>query len=92
MVPNWVNQNGRRAIDGFRFASIKKGSVYENLGFKVGDVITEVEGEEVNSPEKALELYNKFQTNSQIQIVVNGKSRTYTVDDDSPAEEVPLTF
>ena len=92
MVPNWVHKNGREVLEGFRFASIKKGSVLEKLGFKKGDVITKVEGEEISSPEKGLELFNKFQTNSQIQIVVNGKSRTYNVDDDAPAEEVLLNF
>ena len=86
MVPNKVTRNGEVFMDGFRFASIKKGSIYEDLGFKIGDVITEVEGEEVNSMEEALELYNKLQTNSRIQIVVNGQQRTYTVEDDAPPE------
>ena len=71
---------------GWRFASIQKGSVYEDLGFKVGDVLTEVEGEEINSADKALELYNQLKTNSRVQIVVNGQSRTYTVDEDAPQE------
>ena len=68
------------------FASIRKGSVYEDLGFKVGDVLKEVEGEEINSAEKALELYNKLKTNSRVQIVVNEEPRTYTVDEDAPSE------
>ena len=86
MVPNKVTRNGEVFMEGFRFASIKKDSIYEDLGFKIGDVITEVEGVEVNSPEKALELYSKFQTNSRIQMVVNGQQRTYTVEDDAPPE------
>ena len=85
MVPNRVTRNGEVFMDGFRFATIKKGSIYEDLGFKVGDVITEVEGEKVNSPEKALELYNRLQTNSRIQVVVNGEQRTYTVEEDAPS-------
>lgn len=87
MVPNSkVGEDGQMYIDGFRFASIKKGSVYEDLGFKVGDVITEVEGEKVDSPDKALELYNKFETSSRVQMLVNGKSRVYTVNENAPIE------
>lgn len=85
MVPNSkVSEDGQMYVDGFRFASIKKGSVYEDLGFKVGDVITEVEGEKVDSPDKALELYNKFETNSRVQMLVNGEPRVYTVEEDAP--------
>lgn len=87
MVPNSkVGEDGQMYIDGFRFASIKKGSVYEDLGFKVGDVITEVEGERVDSPDKALELYNKFETSSRVQMLVNGKPRVYTVDENAPID------
>ena len=87
MVPNSkVGEDGRMYIDGFRFASIKKGSVYEDLGFKEGDVITEVEGEKVDSPDKALELYHKFETSSQVRMLVNGERRVYTVEENAPIE------
>ena len=86
LVPNKVTRDGEVFMEGWRFASIQKGSVYEDLGFKVGDVLTEVEGEEINSADKALELYNQLKTNSRVQIVVNGQSRTYTVDEDAPQE------
>lgn len=87
MVPNSkVGEDGQMYVEGFRFSSIKKGSVYEDLGFKIGDVITEVEGEKINSPERALELYNKFETSSRVQMLVNGESRVYTVDEDAPID------
>lgn len=86
MVPNIIKKGGQEFMHGWRFASIQKGSVYEDLGFKVGDVITEVEGEPVDSAEKALELYNKFQTSSHVEIVVNDQPRTYTVKEDAPID------
>lgn len=87
MVPNSkVGEDGQMYVEGFRFASIKKGSVYEDLGFKIGDVITEVEGEKVDSPDKALELYNKFETSSRVQMLVNGEQRVYTVEEDAPID------
>ena len=65
---------------------LKRGVFYEDLGFKVGDVIKEVEGEKVDSPDKALELYNKFETSSRVQMLVNGESRVYTVEENAPIE------
>ena len=85
MVPNnRINEDGEMSIEGFRFASIKSGSVYEELGFKVGDIISEVEGEKVNSIDKAGELFHRFKTSGRLQMKVNGELRTYTVEEDAP--------
>ena len=66
MVPNTIP--GSDEVEGFRFVSIQPNSIYEKLGFKVGDIIRKVNGEPVNSPTKAMELYNALQTTNRIQI------------------------
>lgn len=81
MVPNIVPGTGGR-VEGFRFVSIQPGSIYEKLGFKPMDVIKEVQGESVNSPTKAMELYNALRTENSIKLKVdrNGRVETMTYD------------
>lgn len=74
MVPNIIPGTGGK-VEGFRFVSIKPGSIYEKLGFKPMDVIKQVNGEAVNSPTKAMELYNALRSESQIQLVVERNGR-----------------
>lgn len=78
MVPNIIPGTGGR-VEGFRFVSIQPGSVYEKLGFKPMDVIKEVQGEPVNSPTKAMELYNALRTQDHIKITINRGGRDETL-------------
>ena len=75
-------------LEGWRFASIDQGSIIEKLGFQPGDVIKEVNGERVDSPEKAIELYEKLKSSSALEILVerDGKEtyREYNVHEDVP--------
>lgn len=82
MVPNIVPGSGGR-VEGFRFVAIQPGSIYEKLGFKPMDVIKKVNGEEVNSPTKAMELYNALKgTESRLQLTVerNGREENFKYD------------
>jgi general secretion pathway protein C len=78
MVPNIVPGTGGQ-VQGFRFVAIQPGSVYEKLGFKPMDVIKKVNGEDVNSPTKAMELYNALKTEGRITLSVerNGRDETF---------------
>ena len=73
MSPN-IRPDGE--VDGFRFVFIKPSSIYTKLGFKPGDIIKTVNGEPVNSPTKALELYNALKTADQIQVGVERSGTT----------------
>lgn len=81
MVPNIIPGSGGQ-VEGFRFVSIQPDSIYEKLGFKPMDIIKEVNGEPVNSPTKAMELYNALRTENRISLVVerNGRPETFTYD------------
>ncbi|OFZ10945.1 MAG: hypothetical protein A2Z20_08835 [Bdellovibrionales bacterium RBG_16_40_8] len=62
-------------VDGFRFVNIQQGSVFEKLGFKIGDMIRSVNGEPVNSPTKAMEMYNLLKTSNSVQLGVDRDGR-----------------
>ncbi|MGE0527056.1 MAG: type II secretion system protein GspC [Bdellovibrionales bacterium] len=79
MVPNIVPGSGGQ-VEGFRFVAIEPNSIYEKLGFKPMDVIKSVNGEAVNSPTKAMELYNALKSEGRINLTVerNGRNETFT--------------
>ncbi len=54
--------------NGFKLFSIQPGSLYSAIGMENGDVIQRINGYEINSPEKALELYQKLRESSHMTI------------------------
>lgn len=81
MVPNIVPGSGGR-VDGFRFVAIQPNSIYEKLGFKPMDVIKKVNNEDINSPTKAMELYNALKSEGRISLTVerNGRDENFKYD------------
>jgi general secretion pathway protein C len=80
IVPSF--RNG--VANGFKLFSIQPGSLYSAIGMQNGDVIQRINGYEINSPDKALEVYQKLRESSHITIDVdrNGQSKhmEYNVD------------
>lgn len=70
-------------IECFKFISIQPGSVYTQLGFQNGDCLKAVNGEKIDSPAKAMEMYNTLKGASNIQITTERDGRdqdqNYTV-------------
>jgi general secretion pathway protein C len=76
-IPNM--RNGR--LDGFIIADIQKGSIFEKLGIKQNDVIKSVNGETIDSPAKAMELYQALRSNSSqvnLQLERDGRTENFT--------------
>lgn len=75
-----VTNNGQ--IDGFRITQIRSGSVYDQLGLENGDVIKAVNGDELNSPQKGMQLFSTLRNQKRISIdIERGGSRlNYTYD------------
>ena len=75
-------------LKGFRFASIDKGSVFMELGFEKGDVIKEVAGEVVTTPEQALELFERLKGGSGFKMLVEKDGKDveleYNVNENAP--------
>jgi general secretion pathway protein C len=51
-------------IECFNLAEIATGSIYEKLGLKRNDCIKSVNGEKIDSPAKAMELYNALRSSA----------------------------
>lgn len=70
-------QNGRTI--GFKLVEMEKGSLLEKIGLKVGDLLVEVNQVELNSPEKALQIFQQVREASNISLglVRNGKRETF---------------
>jgi general secretion pathway protein C len=64
IVPSFKNG----VANGFKLFSIQPGSIYSSIGIENGDVVQRVNGYEINSPEKALELYQKLRESGHVTI------------------------
>lgn len=76
-VPNIVPGTGGE-VDGFKILGIEPGSVFNQIGLKVGDVLKGVNGEKVNSPAKAMELYNSLRNEGRIELEIERDGKITT--------------
>ncbi len=78
-------------VEGYRFAFIKKGSIFEELGFQKGDILKEVDGETVTSPQQGFELFQRLRTSSGFKILAERDGEPieyeYSVNEDAPIGE-----
>lgn len=69
--------------NGFKLFSIRPDSIYSKIGIQNGDVIRRINGYDLNSPEKALEVYSKLKEAGRIEIELerNGSvlRKTYNI-------------
>lgn len=74
IVPSF--HNGK--ANGFKLFSIRPNSLYSKIGIQNGDIVQKINGYEMNSPDKALEIYSKLKDASTITVdlVRRGKSKT----------------
>lgn len=64
---------------GFKLYSVKAGSLLSKLGLVNGDILRKVNGYEISSPEKALEVYGilKSERNVTLDVTRGGQPRTF---------------
>ena len=74
LVPSF--KNGKP--NGFKIFSIRSGSIYAKIGLQNGDVILKINGFEMNSPDRALEVYTKLRdaTSLTIETLRRGQQMT----------------
>ena len=74
IVPSF--RNGK--ANGFKLFSIKPGSIYSKIGLQNGDVIQKINGYDMNSPDRALEIYTKLRdaTSLTIELLRGGNVQT----------------
>ncbi len=72
IVPSFKNG----VANGFKLFSIVPDSLYAKIGVQNGDVIRRINGYEMNSPDKALEIYQKLRDASRIEIELERRGET----------------
>ena len=65
---------------GFKVFRIKPNSFYKKLGLRNGDVITAINGFEINSIEKALQLYQKLRTEKNLNLDITRRGQQITLE------------
>ncbi len=76
LVPSFKNGQA----NGFKLFQIQPGSLYSSIGIENGDVITRINGYEVNSPDKALEVYQKLRESAHVTIELERGGQTIKKD------------
>ena len=64
-VPN-ISKDG--TADGFKLFSVKKGSLFDRIGLKNRDVLKRVNGVEIDSAEKGLELFQALRNETDFSV------------------------
>ena len=64
---------------GMRLFAIRRGSMYEKLGLKNGDILQEVNGTSVADPSQALKLFEELKSQKSIAVKLerNGESKAF---------------
>ncbi len=71
VVPNY--RNGK--YEGFKLVGVRPGSLYRSIGVRSGDVIKSVNGKPIDSPNKALELFEQLKKSSNIQLEIERRGQ-----------------
>jgi len=78
VVPSVSPKDGKP--NGFKLYAIRPDSVYSTIGLQNGDTVSAINGQEINSPEKAFELYAKLRTARGLQISIVRRGQPMTID------------
>ncbi len=75
MIPQM--KNGKTV--GFKLVELEKGSLLEQIGLRVGDLVVEINHVKLNSPEKALQIFQQLReaNNISLGLMRNGKPETF---------------
>jgi general secretion pathway protein C len=63
---------------GFKFYGIRRGSLPNLIGLKNGDMLTEVNGEQLDGMDKAMALYTKLRRASNLTVTIERKGQRTT--------------
>jgi general secretion pathway protein C len=68
------------AAKGFRLQGLKSGGMFSAIGIRNGDVVLSVNGSPIDSPQKALDIYQSMMTQSSVNLTVlrRGKEEQLT--------------
>jgi len=71
VVPNY--RNGK--YEGFKLVGVRPGSLYRSIGVRSGDVIKSINGKAIDSPNKALDLFEQLKNSSSINLEIERRGQ-----------------
>jgi len=77
VIPNYDKDSG--TYKGFKLIGVRPNSLYRAIGIRSGDVIERINGEELSSPGKALELFTQLQTSSSITLDIMRRGQQHSI-------------
>lgn len=75
IVPNFTEGKP----DGFKLLSIKRGSLFDRLGLRNGDIVRKINGAPLDNPQKAFEIYGELESGQSISLGVLRGGREQTL-------------
>ena len=79
VIPNY--RKGK--YEGFKLVGVRPGSLYRAIGIRSGDMVRSINGRAINSPNKAMELFNQLKNSSGIKMEVERRGKienfSYTI-------------
>lgn len=68
---DYANKNGITEMKGVLITGIAKGGAAEQTGLKVGDIILDINGTQVNTVAQVQEQISKYRPNQQVELIIN---------------------
>jgi general secretion pathway protein C len=65
--------------DGLAISRIKRGSIFSKLGLRNGDIVQEINGSSLTSPEDILSMYEKLKSGDQTSLEITRRGRKKTL-------------
>ena len=65
-------------VDGYRLSAIRRGSIFDKLGIKNGDIVHQVNGMGLTSPDQALSAFQSLQSESNFTFEVSRRNKRQT--------------
>ena len=79
IVPNY--HNGK--YEGFRMIGMQDSSLFKSMGFDNGDIVQAINGDRIDSPNKALNLYEALKNKARLTVLIERggvvKTLRYTI-------------
>ena len=72
-----VYRDGRPA--GFQLGNVRMDSIFGRIGIRSGDVIRAVNGQALDSPQRALDFYERLGSQSEVRLDIERRGRTQTL-------------
>lgn len=65
--------------DGFRISGVRPNSFFNDMGLKSGDIITGVDGKNIESVDDAFKLYQNLQSSSNVELQIKRRGEEKTI-------------